>query len=116
MMTNTIPPEPPKREISNEEKKAEFWYNAFRAIYLVLLFPSFFIPVFYLITDYTVVTYPIFFCLFVIPLSIPISVYFMQKNYDRDEYGKMYLFCWLPVLIFFVSDAILKIMRDLHYG
>lgn len=48
---------------------------------------------------------------FFVPLSIPISVFFIWSNYWRAQYKKTRFFCALPILIFgivFLLNALLQ--------
>jgi hypothetical protein len=90
-------------EMSKNEKKAESWCCIMTTIYIFLFVISCFIAVIDLINSLSVYFY------LTISLSCLVSAYLIQYHYKYGEYKQMYFYCCLPILSYFVVDAIHRV-------
>jgi hypothetical protein len=98
---------------AEDRKMAKLAAISSTVVYLVLFpFVCYFALVFVLMTINDDKTHffkwmNVFFKL-LIPLSIPISIYFIWSSYLLGQYKKIYLFCVLPLITFLVVSFVLE--------
>lgn len=106
MATNMVDTEFP--EVTDQQmeaaKKSARWTARFFTFLYVVLFPFFFYmamlsPMVFNCSIPAVGIFNIFFT-FLIPLSMPVSVYLMWSRYSQGLYKKTHFFSALPVLVF----------------
>jgi hypothetical protein len=92
--------------------------TGFTIAYIILFFPFFYMGLFSSMTfDNPRMTVPvglsIMFFIFLIPFSIPISIYLMWSRYLRGQYQKTRIFCVLPFFTFIGVSFIVEVLRAL---
>jgi hypothetical protein len=92
--------------------------TGFTIAYIILFFPFFYMGLFSCMTfDNPRMTVPvglsIMFFIFLIPFSMPVSIYLMWSRYFRGQYQKTRIFCALPFFTFIAVSIIVEVLRAL---
>ena len=109
-----------EQKIAYDRKNAKYFAIGFTVVY-VIFFPFFFYMALLsgMIFDNphmtTLIGLLIIFITFLIPLSMPVSIYLMWSRYFRGQYKKTRFFCTLPLLtfggVYFVIDVLPALFR-----
>ncbi len=100
-------------------KTANILRNLFALIYLLLFIPAllFIPPLGAFVADAEIPNAGVLFCILLlasIPLSMPVSIYFIYTRSTNGGYRKMFFFCFLPLLCCIAALAIIFLVVYLH--
>jgi hypothetical protein len=107
------------REIKKAPTSVKCFMLCFTVLYLVLLpLSASFVSLSGMVFDNRDTTLPVglsfMFLIFLIPLSMVVSICSMWSHYHRGQYNKMRFFWFFPILTFIVAFILIKIL-DKHF-
>lgn len=105
-------------ERESDRKSAKYYAVGFTILYIVLFLPFLYMGLLSsMIFDNPSMTVPvglsIIFFTFLIPLSMPVSIYLTWSRYLRGQHKKARIFCILPIFTFFGVSLIIEILGAL---
>ncbi len=108
-----------KETLNLTQRTANFFGNAFALIYLLLFIPAliFIPPLGAFVADADIPIGGVLFCILIlstIPLSMPASVYFIYARSVEKRYGKMFFFCFFPLLCSILSLVVISLIVYFH--
>jgi len=105
-------------ERESNRKSAKYYAVGFTILYIVLFLPFLYMGflssmIFDNPSMTVLVGLSIIFFTFLIPLSMPVSIYLTWSRYLRGQYKKARIFCILPIFTFFGVSLIIEILGAL---
>jgi len=108
-----------KVTLSLVQKTSNFLGNVFSLIYLLLFIPAllFIPPLGAFVADANIPNGGVLFCILlltIIPLSMPVSIYFIYARSIDKCYGKTLFFCFFPLLCSILAFFVISIIVYIH--
>ena len=101
------------------QKTSNLFGNLFALIYVLLFIPAliFVPPLGFFVADADIPMGGVLFCvliLAIVPLSMPFSIYFIYARFADRHYGKMFFFCFAPLICCVFALAVIFLIVYLH--
>lgn len=108
-----------KEALNLTQKTSNFFGHVFALIYLLLFIPAliFIPPLGAFVADADIPIGGVLFCILllsIIPLSMPVSTYFIYARSIEKRYGKMFFFCFFPLLCSILSLVVISLILYFH--
>lgn len=109
-----------EQEVSKDERRGACRFLAITSILYLIFSPIIFILFYLFLWLFTVNSQSFFirttieFLLICIPLSVPISIFFMWLRYFQKQYTKAYFHTGVPIVIGIVNYLIAAFLNELN--